>query len=160
MKKQKTVKLNDNFRLTNGVVEVFIYRCENVKYDNRDVGGTDDRCDSCKRFSSSDSCDCDAWAWVPSKYKVGNIVMLVSHTDVSPDALRRGSVPRFSLVFDSPDGIGGNTDRNVTRYHGWRGTTCDLSCDAHGLREIKSIRALNNGTVAVTVGSDLRPDEE
>lgn len=159
--KTKTVRLSDAYRLNNGVVEVFTYISENVKYDNREDGGTDDRCDWCKSFNFRDVCECDAWAWLPAKsYVVGNTAMLVSHCNVSPNALRRGTVDRYSLVFNRPDGIGGNLNPNITRYHGWRGTTNEVSCYAHGLREIKSIRSLKNGTVAVTVGPDLTADED
>lgn len=59
----------------------------------------------------------------------------------------------------APNGIGGNMDRSVKRFHGWRGTTNNISVTAMGRREIKKIRTLKNGTVAVTVGPDLDPDE-
>lgn len=143
--KTKTVRLSDDYRLNNGVVEVFVCT-KRGEYDYENERQISD----------------DEYKWVASKHcVVGNTAMLVSHTDVSPNALRRGiTVARYSLVFNRPDGIGGNSNPNITRYHGWRGTTDDVSCCAHGLREIKKIRELKNGTVAVTVGPDLRPDED
>ncbi len=51
-------------------------------------------------------------------------------------------------------------NKNIVRYHGWRGTTCETGTYAHGLREIIKVGALKNGTVTVTVGPDLLPDEE
>lgn len=143
--KTKTVRLSDDYRLNNGVVEQFV-RTKMEEYDYE----TD-------RLIS----DCE-YDWVPSEnYVVGNTAMLVSHCNVSPNAIREGrSIDSYSLVFNRPDGIGGNTNPNIKRYHGWRGTTNDISCYALGLHEIVKIRALKNGQVAVTVGPDLRPDED
>lgn len=59
----------------------------------------------------------------------------------------------------APDfgGIPGNMNRNIRRYHGWRGTTNNVATYAHGLREITSIRP-KNGQFRVTVGKDLHPE--
>lgn len=54
--------------------------------------------------------------------------------------------------------VAGNTNPDVKRLHGWRGTTNGTSCYAYGLREIIKIRQLKNGQVAVTVGPDLYPE--
>lgn len=98
--------------------------------------------------------------WTPSKYKIGAEVMLYSTEDVSPNSLRAGgSKETFSLMFDAPDGIGGNMDHSITHYHGWRGTTSGIETYAYGLRKITQIRQLKNGTVSVTVGKDLHPEE-
>jgi len=139
----KTIHLSDNYRLTGDAVVEFaeIYETKPVDYENNLHAEYDVR-------------------FVPTVYKIGARVMLVSHTDVSPNALRSGkTVDAYSLVFGAPDGISGNTDRNIKRYHGWRGTTQDVSCYAHGLREIIKIRELKNGRVAVTVGQDLTAGE-
>ena len=99
--------------------------------------------------------------WAESKYKIGAKVMLVSTENVSPDALRAGWAKEdFSVIFDVENGIGGNMNNEITRYHGWRGTTSDIQTYAYGLREITKIRELKNGKVAVTVGPDLYPKEE
>ena len=93
-----------------------------------------------------------------SCYRVGARVVLVSITDVSPNSRRDGKInQRFELRF-SPDGIAGNSNPNILRFHGWRGTTNDISLDAHGEREIIRIKELKNGEIAVTVGPDLNPD--
>lgn len=142
--KTKTVQLSDNYRLHNGVVEVLVCtKPSEYDYEN-------------ERLISRDEYD----FIVSKQYVVGNTAMLVSHTNVSPNAINRGTVDCYSLIFDRPDGIGGNSNPNITRYHGWRGTTCDVSCHAYGLREIKKIRSLKNGTVSVTVGPDLYPNED
>ncbi len=54
--------------------------------------------------------------------------------------------------------VAGNSDHRVTRFHGWRGTTDDVFVEAHGVRRVLRVRALKNGTVAVSVGADLHPE--
>lgn len=101
-----------------------------------------------------------AYCWQPTNYRVGARCVLASVTNVSPNAIRAGeNNPDFYLVFDE-DGIGGNSKPQIKRLHGWRGTTNDRSVDAHGLREIVSVRALKNGDVAVTVGPDVASNEK
>lgn len=140
MKKQKTIHLGDNHQLNNGVVEVFSYVETKTPIDYLDDAPEPEY----------------VYDWVPTKYKIGTRVMLISRRNVSPNSIRSGNDdPRYSLVFDAPDGIMGNSNHNITRYHGWRGTTDDISLTAHGLREIINIRELKNGRVAVTVGPDL-----
>jgi hypothetical protein len=60
---------------------------------------------------------------------------------------------------DNGEGIPGNMDRNICRYHGWRGTTNDVATYAHGLREVIARRETTNTTV-VTFGPDLKADEK
>ena len=159
--KQKTIRLKANeYRLKSGILEVLSYDSSKVGYYN-DLwsGGKDTRCDACKKDSHSDRCECNAWTWKCSRMQEGVEVMLVSHTYVGPNR-DRDARPVFSLISSRPDGIGGNSDPDITRYHGWRGTTDDVSCHAHGLRKIVEIRQLKNGQIAVTVGKDLKPDED
>jgi hypothetical protein len=96
---------------------------------------------------------------VPS-YQIGSHVVLYSRTDVSPNALRAGqSRPKCCVSAEwAEKGVPGNSNHNIHRHHGWRGTTNDISLDAHGIRRITKIRRLNNGVVAVTVGRDLHPE--
>lgn len=89
--------------------------------------------------------------WTPT-YRVGDEVVLVKVNG-------KDGKDRYSIRI-APDGIGGNMNRSIKRFHGWRGTTNDISVTAMGRREIKKIRTLKNGTVSVTVGPDLDPDEE
>lgn len=152
----RKITLDDSYRLNNGIVEVFV-RTGDVRYDNRPDGGTDDRCDDCKSDAVYRSeCECFNWVWQPSRYVAGVQVMLVSYQKINLHG-RNGRLIYESL-FDSPDGIGGNMDPNIKRYHGWRGTTNDMDCQAHGLREIIDIDADSNGRVVITIGPDLRPD--
>lgn len=140
--KTKTVRLNDGHQINNDAVEFFT-RIKTGEYD----------------YENEVELSEDEWGYIPTKYKIGARVILISHTDVSPNALRRGTTDRYSLSF-STDGIGGNSNSDIKRFHGWRGTTNDTSCYAHGLREIVKIRTLKNGHVAVTVGPDICPDKD
>ena len=157
--KRKTIRLDDNYRVNGGIVEVYIYD------EAREKPIKD--CPYCSKYGTGSDitgykCACDAYRWIPSKrYRIGSEAILVSHEDISPNAIRGNSnTERFSLVFDCPDGIPGNTNRNITRYHGWRGTTNDTYFTAYGLRKIIRIKELKTGTVAVTVGDDLTKGEE
>lgn len=100
------------------------------------------------------ACDWPDMTWQPTKYRVGEAGILCSSTNT-----RTGS-KSFRLVFDCLEGIPGNSNPNITRFHGWRGTYNDISNDAHGLREIIKVRELKNGTIAVTVGRDIAPERD
>lgn len=142
--KTRTIHLDDNYRLNGNAVECFSYIGTKNPVDYSDDAPEPEY----------------VYDWMPVKYKIGTRAMLVSHTNVSPNAIRSGkNVDVYSLIFDAPDGIAGNMNRDITRYHGWRGTSNDVSCYAHGLREIIKIRELKNGRVAVTVGQDLTAGE-
>lgn len=56
------------------------------------------------------------------------------------------------------EGVPGNMDFSVKRYHGWRGTTASISVDAFGLRRVERISKTKDGKIKVTVGRDLHPD--
>ena len=46
-------------------------------------------------------------------------------------------------------------------YHGWRGTTCDIHCEAHGWRRVEESRPLTRGCGwRVVLGRDLKSNEE
>ncbi len=138
---QKTIRLSGEHRINDdGTVDVYGY-------------------------SHTDDSNPDDWQpiykWMKTKYKIGETVMLVSNTNVSPNAIRNGfNTEEYFLAFDCPDGIPGNANKNITRYHGWRGTNNDNSTYAHGLRKITRIRYLKNGQVAITVGRDLTITED
>lgn len=62
------------------------------------------------------------------------------------------------------DGMPGNQDSAITRFHGWRGTTNGRSVTAHGVRTIVSVDParrtsdFDRTVCVVTVGDDLHPD--
>ena len=93
--------------------------------------------------------------WGP-EVKIGDEVILVERFDVN-----RG-LTQWQLRI-APDGIGGNMDGSFKRYHGWRGTTNDISITAHGLRRVIKVRDSDSDYdvyQTVTVGPDLHPDWE
>lgn len=99
------------------------------------------------------SYDYTNYGFKPSKYKIGQLAVLGSLTNLTPNAIREGrDVPSYFLDFDL-EGIGGNSDHTIKRTSGWRGTTDDWSCDAHGIVEIVGFRKLKNGSISVSVKS-------
>jgi hypothetical protein len=74
---------------------------------------------------------------------VGKIGTCISTHDVSPNGIRDGSEPQYSIL-DHTDPIPGNSNRNITRYFGWRGTTNDSYLSAHGVRMVEKIVRFQN----------------
>jgi hypothetical protein len=99
-----------------------------------------------------DKFDNDIWGWVDTGLKIGTEAVLVSKTDINSNATE------YHLRI-APNGIGGNSNPAITRFHGWRGTMNDISIQAHGARRITKMRPLRSGDVAVTVGADIYPDK-
>ena len=65
----------------------------------------------------------------------------------------------FKLIRgDGNDGFGGNMDHNVKRFHGWRGTTNDVSVTALGVFKVLSITEQKNGLSRIKLSEDLHPD--
>lgn len=92
---------------------------------------------------------------------VGDEVML------GKQSCDNGTPDRWFIVPNAPDGLGGNTNSQIKRCHGWRGTTSyghySVTTEAHGLRRIEKIESITDeytGDVEqrVTVGEDLYPD--
>lgn len=138
---QRTIRLEaDQYRITgDGVVERFISEPTGhlPDYDAKNWTAEMDKC--------------ERWVWEATKYRVGEPAVLVSCTDLSPNAIREGrDVPTYWLSFDL-DGVPGNSNPKIKRTDGWRGTTDDQSVSAHGVVTIRAIRVLRNGAVAVTV---------
>lgn len=136
----KTIRLDsETFRLTStGSVEAFYATPTGYQPDYE-----------AKNFTAEID-KCDRWEWHETHYAIGAQAVLVSATDVSPNAIRAGTEAKFSLSFDL-DGVPGNSNPNIKCTSGWRGTTNDRSIDAHGIVTIRKIRTLKNGDVAVTV---------
>lgn len=64
----------------------------------------------------------------------GDKVLVYSREDI----LRGGEEFRISKRF-AESGYPGNTDPSVKTFHGWRGTTNDISVYAHGVYSVKSV---------------------
>ena len=67
------------------------------------------------------------------------------------------------------EGIPGNLNKEIKRYHGWRGMTDGVAMYAYGVRKIIKIQILPDDTsdkyglrkgYKITVGKDLHPDWE
>lgn len=65
--------------------------------------------------------------------KVGDKYILVERTNINTGKTE------YKIRKDNGEGIPGNMDASVKRYHGWRGTTDNISVYAYGLREIERI---------------------
>lgn len=93
--------------------------------------------------------------WESEIPKVGDEVVLVEITNNLKGWIKWE--PRVA-----PEGIPGNMDSKVKRFHGWRGTTDDVAIYAHGLRQVTKITPAGviDGSQAykVTVGKDLHPE--
>lgn len=89
-------------------------------------------------------------------YRVGDkVVLLLYH--------REGGGSWYGLRKHDGHGVPGNLNRNITRYHGWRGTTDGLSRTACGVRRIRKISEVmfdreGEAFLKVTVGRDLHPE--
>lgn len=60
-----------------------------------------------------------------------------------------------------PGPIPGNLNSHISRYHGWRGTTCDVARYAMGWRRVKFVAPRTRGKgLIIILSADLRPDEE
>ena len=98
----------------------------------------------------------DKWGYVPTIVQIGAELTLISIDDVSPNNIRSGFVAtRYDL---QEGGVGGNSNPDIERYHGWRGTTDDRAVHAHGVRRVLKMKTLKNGNISVTVGPDIHPE--
>jgi len=81
----------------------------------------------------------------------GDEAILVCNTDI-----RTGHETWY--LYRGEGGVPGNMNASVKRYHGWRGTTANISVDAFGLRRVERISKTKGGEIKVTVGRDLHPE--
>lgn len=57
-------------------------------------------------------------------------------------------------------GYPGNTDSSVRRFHGWRGTTNNISIYAHGVYIVDDVQESGDGLKIHIGNSDVKRDEE
>lgn len=88
---------------------------------------------------------------------VGKIYMVGSNEYVGPNSLKDHLC---SIYFsdDNGEGFGGNSNGNIKRYHGWRGTTDDWSFSGLGVRKCLSatISGDRSKVVRIVFGKDLK----
>lgn len=99
--------------------------------------------------------------WVQREIRVGDEGCLrVSH-GVSPNAMRSNNPTEYSAsLYADADGVPGNSNSNISRLHGWRGTTGDSCCYAMGWRRVESIAPRKRGVgYVVILSADLRPTD-
>jgi DNA-binding XRE family transcriptional regulator len=98
--------------------------------------------------------------YTPSNFlpelKVGDKVILIKKTYLNDDCESYSFYP-------GTEGVPGNVNKNELRYHGWRGTTDNVSKEALGLREVLKAQHFETDEgehyMRVTVGPDLLPEE-
>ncbi|HIQ83052.1 MAG TPA: hypothetical protein IAA52_08105 [Candidatus Pullichristensenella stercorigallinarum] len=90
------------------------------------------------------------------KFKVGDLVILLERSYIND------GYSTFDAIPYTGDGISGNMDSSIKRFHGWRGTTNDVAQYAHGVRKIIRVGATDEWgeKTKYTVGADLHPDWE
>lgn len=84
--------------------------------------------------------------------EVGDLITLLERENVRTGARYYRLGPAI--------GATGNADPSIRRFHGWRGTTNDISVTALGLRRIEKITPCKNGNFWITLSADLKPDED
>lgn len=97
--------------------------------------------------------DLDRWEMDYGKLTVGLVCTVTELTNINT------GIKWHRLTPGDNGGVPGNMDRNVRRYHGWRGTTNDVSVDACGVHAVTDIQTHKNGNVKITLSPDLKPDE-
>lgn len=88
----------------------------------------------------------------PATIAVGKTYILIERRNLNSGAVWH------DLIEDNGTGIPGNMDGQIHRYHGWRGTTNNISTDALGCRRVEVIHQYKNGNYRITLSDDLKPD--
>lgn len=116
-----------------------------------------------RRMDYDDRDDMDAWQAAEAVRemdvpKIGKIYMVASNDYAGPNGRKNTSLYWGE---DNGEGWGGNSDQNIKRYHGWRGTTCDWCLTGLGVR--RCLDVYQSGTrskrVVVIFGRDIKKDE-
>lgn len=99
--------------------------------------------------------------YTADEFKVGDEVLLVGRQ------LEASSKEEFYIYKQyAKTGYPGNQNREIKRFHGWRGTTNGMRVYAYGVRVIESVEKTaktdeyGNEIYKVRVGKDIHPDYE
>ena len=92
---------------------------------------------------------------------VDEVYMVATDTYVGPP---NNVHPKHDAIIFKPDngeGWRGNSDPNIKRYHGWRGTTDDWALYGEGVRKCIAAYVTGNRskTVRFVFGKDLKKDQ-
>lgn len=89
-----------------------------------------------------------------AKLAEGEIYTVVEYSNILTGA------KWYKLMAGDFGGVAGNQNPAIRKYHGWRGTTNDVSKDAEGVRRIEKIIQYKNGNYKIVLSGDLVPDKE
>lgn len=96
----------------------------------------------------------------------GREYLVVVREHVGPGLPPWGYEPkdlRRIVLFDTekyPNGIPGNSNPRICRFHGWRGTWNDSASFAMGIRKCIRAKLTASGEVVASFGPDLIPELE
>lgn len=99
--------------------------------------------------------------------KIGETYFVYSTKNVGPNCLRAGNSVE-GLAWDNDrelieNGMGGNMDSSIKKFHGWRGTTSDNCVCAYGVRKCIGATMISYKKTChfiVEFGPDLVADKE
>lgn len=100
----------------------------------------------------------------PELPEVGKMYLVEEREDVGPHG--KNTKPTLGWWDDElmlSEGFPGNSDRSVRRFHGWRGTTDDVSVYAHGVRKCLSVTRrefAKSVRYRIVFGADQKHGEE
>lgn len=89
-----------------------------------------------------------------AKLEEGQIYTVVEYSNVNTGA------KWHKLLAGDNGGVSGNIDPAIKRYHGWRGTTNNVSKEADGVRRIEKITQYKNGNYKLILSDDLVSDKD
>lgn len=78
---------------------------------------------------------------------IGETIVLGRSSSVSPNDIRDGVSRTHYFAEADLDGVPGNTNRDIRRTEGWRGTTDDICVDALGIFLVKTVTQGKRKTV-------------
>lgn len=102
----------------------------------------------------------------PELPEIGKTYFVIEKSYVGPNRDRTGRNTWLQWIDNESfiaEGFPGNSNKNIKRFHGWRGTTDDISIYAMGVREcIEVTRKEYQKTVhyRIVFGSDIREGEK
>lgn len=96
------------------------------------------------------------------KPRVGNVYIPVTVSNTMSRNENTRDHLAWALLEDVPDGIGGNSNPDIKRFHGWRGTTNNIARYAEGVRKCESVKVAGKYSkkLRIVFGPDLYPERD